>query len=101
MSDAPKVSRYEATARGEAAMCQNCVPLSEDAFRNVAASGSKTIRLRYNTVYPSASPNPGRLLRFLKVKDITGSADRSGRTPRHRQNVFSAPFANLRKLHRR
>ena len=51
-------------------MCQNWSQLSDDAFRKVAASGIRTIRLRYNTVNPSASPKPGRLLRFLKVKAI-------------------------------
>src|SRR4029077_11256323 len=68
ISDAPKVRRYEATARGDAAMCQNCAQLSDDAFKKVAANGIRTIRLRYNTVNPSASPKPGRLLRFLNVK---------------------------------
>ena len=52
------------------AICQNCCQESDDAFRKVAASGIRTIRLRYRMVYPSASPKPGRLLRFLKVKAI-------------------------------
>lgn len=48
-------------------MCQNWSHVSADALRNVPAKGMSTIRLRYVSVYPRESPNPGRMLRFLKV----------------------------------
>ena len=48
-------------------MCQNCAQLSDDAFKNVAASGISTSRLRYKSVKPSANPKPGNTLRFLNV----------------------------------
>ena len=51
-------------------MCQNWAQVSDEAFKKVAASGRRTITLRYSTVNPSANPNPGKLLRFLNVNVI-------------------------------
>ena len=50
--------------------CQNCAQLNDDAFRNVAESGIRTIKLRYSTVNPSESPKPGKMLFCLKVTAI-------------------------------
>src|SRR5436190_20694575 len=57
-------------ARGDVTMCQNWTPLRPDAFTNVAPSGTSTRRLRYVTVYPNVSPNPGRMLCFFNRNAI-------------------------------
>src|SRR5438045_9518512 len=65
--DAPKLSSYEAIARGAVTTCQNRGHVSDEAFRNVAESGIRTMRLRYKTVNPRESPNPGKTLRCLSL----------------------------------
>ena len=62
-SDAPNVSRYDATTRGAVTVCQNCCQVSVAVFRNSADSGSSTMRLRYSTVNPIVSPKPGNARR--------------------------------------
>jgi hypothetical protein len=46
ISDAPKLMRYEATARGSEMVCQKRVHVTVDAFRKVAESGIRTINAR-------------------------------------------------------
>jgi hypothetical protein len=50
MNEAPKVSLYEATTRGEDTAAQNWSQLKVKVFNTSAASGINTIRLRYRTV---------------------------------------------------
>jgi hypothetical protein len=45
-SEAPKVSRYEASTRGEATAAQKASALSVKVLRKTALSGSSTIRPR-------------------------------------------------------
>jgi hypothetical protein len=42
-NEAPKVSRYEATTRGELTALQNAGQVIVAVFRNAAASGTRTI----------------------------------------------------------
>jgi hypothetical protein len=44
-SEAPKVSRYDASTRASVTVCQNAVQLSVEDFTASAASGISTIRL--------------------------------------------------------
>jgi hypothetical protein len=44
-SEAPKVSRYEASTRGVVVASTNCCHVSVAVFRNAADSGSSTTRL--------------------------------------------------------
>ncbi len=46
MSEAPKLSSYEATARGVVTTCQNSGHPICDVLTNVAASGTSTIAER-------------------------------------------------------
>src|SRR5580698_3914896 len=57
ISDAPKVIRYDATARGSEITCQKRGHVMDAAFRNVAESGISTIRHKYETVNPRVIPN--------------------------------------------
>ena len=45
-NDAPKLRRYDASARGAVTMCQNCSHESVLVFTNTPASGISTIKLR-------------------------------------------------------
>ena len=46
MADAPKLSRYDASARGDVTVCQFCAQLTVADFSTAADSGSSTIKLR-------------------------------------------------------
>ena len=46
MNEAPKVNRYDATTRGEATASQNAGHVIPAVFRNIALSGSSTMRPR-------------------------------------------------------
>ena len=70
MNDAPKVSRYDASARGAVTACQNCAHVIEAVFKNVPPNGINTSKLRYSSVKPIAKPKPGSTLRCLKAQII-------------------------------
>src|SRR5690554_6348547 len=62
MNDAPKVSRYAASARGSVAMRQNSSNGRLAALMINAANGISTIADRNNVAKPSVNPNPGSTL---------------------------------------
>src|ERR1035437_7050275 len=66
MSDAPNVSRYDASTRGDVTASTNAGHVMVAAFRDVPPSGISTIRPRYSMVYPSVRRKPGRALRSLE-----------------------------------
>src|SRR5258708_7593049 len=65
MSDAPKVRRYAASARGPHAILANCSGVIEAAVKNRVASGTSTIKLSHASVAPIVRPKPGRARCFI------------------------------------
>src|SRR5512140_217365 len=59
---APKLRRYDATARGSSTVCTNASQCIVEVLNTSAASGSSTSALRKNVVNPSVRPKPGRML---------------------------------------
>src|SRR5690349_9331127 len=99
-NDAPKLRRYAAIVRGDATVAQNSDQLRVKVLKKIVESGSSTTMLRYTSVYPIVSPNPGRT--FLR-RDFTASllglsysAHRSCRTRRRRQRIFFVPCSSRR-----
>src|SRR5882672_9522698 len=62
MSEAPKVSRYEAIARGSSSVSQKRCHSMPIALSTRAASGKSTIALRKKVVKPTVRPKPGMTL---------------------------------------
>src|ERR1039457_6001831 len=98
---APNVSLYDATARGSETVSQKRCQEMVAVFRKRPESGISTIRLRYSTVSPRVSPNPGRTLRRLDRHNglFIGRVDKSGRSPPHRRSAFLASPAPRRTAH--
>src|SRR5664279_5906878 len=93
MSDAPNVSRYDASTRGDVTASTNAGHVMVAVFKNVAPSGNSTIRPRYSMVYPSVRRKPGRALRSLEesenIRGLVGLMDLRRRPFRCAQSVNS------------
>jgi len=50
-------------------VAQNCSKVELPAETNTAAKGIRTIKLRYNSVYPRANSKPGSMLCFFNEYD--------------------------------
>ena len=59
--DAPKLNRYEATARGSSSTRKKSLQPIVAVFITSAASGTSTIADRKNVENPSVRPKPGRM----------------------------------------
>jgi hypothetical protein len=71
-NDAPKVSRYDASTRGDVTASQNAGHVIVNVFRNAADSGISTMNPRYSSVKPSARSKPGSTLcRFSSAREKT------------------------------
>ena len=62
ISDAPNVSRYDASARGSVAIRQNSSSGRLLARMISAASGIRTMNVRNSPAKPSVMPKPGNTL---------------------------------------
>ena len=91
ISEAPKVSLYEATARSSLIVSQNCDQERSVVRTTSAARGISTIRLRYTSVYPIVTPNPGKTLRCFRTIAIGIS------TIPINARLFRAPVLSLRQ----
>src|SRR5262245_25324926 len=74
MSEAPKVSLYEASTCGEVTVLQNWSQVIEVVRSTSAASGSSTTRLMESSVMPSVRPKPGstRWEREVMARPVPG-----------------------------
>src|SRR5258708_16115961 len=61
-SDAPKLSRYAATVRGDATAAQNCAQVRVNVLKKIVESGISTTIPRYASVKPRVRLNPGSTL---------------------------------------
>ena len=72
-NEAPRLRRNAASARGPLTVSQRCSHGAVAVLTNNADSGTRTIRPRYSSVYPSVKPKPGRTLRRLHRMTIANS----------------------------
>src|SRR6478609_130645 len=71
ISEAPRLSRYEATTRGSVIVARIVSHDEANVFSGSVHSGISTIRLRYRMVNPIVSLNPGRTRRRAMLRLAT------------------------------
>src|ERR1700689_4831852 len=74
ITDAPNLTRSDASARGAVTTCQNFSGPSSADRRNVADSGISTTSEAYVSVKPIVRPKPGRTRKLLRARG-SGSAE--------------------------
>src|SRR5687768_13051285 len=73
ISDAPTLSRYDATTRGSLMVCQNASHVIDAVRAGSVISGTMTMRQRYSSVNPIVILKPGRTERLVTI--ATGLVD--------------------------
>src|SRR5690554_2500650 len=89
-SDAPKVRRYDASARGSVAMLQNSASGRLPALSTSAAIGISTIVARKAPEIPSVRPNPGNTLGCTHLLDCIDRIEYSAIVEVLRLRLFPA-----------
>src|SRR5687768_5339375 len=74
MSEAPNESRKDARTLGLVMTSMKPEKLRVNVLMNTADSGISTIRLRYSSVKPRASSNPGNTLLLLEIDLVKHAA---------------------------